>query len=319
MPEATTVATPPKGAVQTNGKPADTATEIKPAENGAAKPAEATRTIKVNGKEVQVTESQLITLAQKGYFADQSLKSTRELTAKTQRLIEALKSPEGILEVIKDPTLGISTDDLLERILASDMSDERKERLSKFVYENVVLASKKTPEELEKDKKLGDYERLKKQEEARKKAEADQQQKQQLDQVYKAVRAEVVKAVKDDKSFPQVEGSMRAVMQKLKVMNANNVPINETSIKKAVDLVKKDILLHQQAIFDAITDDEALVATFGEERALRFSRALVARLKAKAKSEAEKPKPEQENRLKVTDAIDKKLGRERHGYQVLDV
>lgn len=282
--------------------------------------AEATQEFIVNGKPVKLTAAQVKVAVQKGLFADQKLKSMDVMQEKATSLINSLKTPEGLLKILKDPSLGNSPKEVFKKLMASDViDDELKEEMSRWVYDNVVVQGKKSPEQIENEKKLSDYERLKKQDEDRKQEALSQQQKEQVQQVYQAVRAEVTKQILADKTFPQTEGSIRAVVEKLRVMNKQGVPITAENVTKALGLVKKDHVLHQQTMLDAIEDPEGLIALIGEARALKISKALIARLKAKQKVADKEAKPEFNTRERVTDRIDKKLGRESHGYHVMDV
>ncbi len=294
--------------------------EVKEAAPVAVKAEEATEIVKVNGKEVKLTKSQLIAAAQKGLFADKKLEGMKVLQGTTQKLLEDLKSPEGLLKILKDPALGASPKEVFKRLMASDVIDEElKETMSKWVYENVVQQAKKTPEQIENEKKLSDYERLKKADEDRKAQALSEKQKTEVQQVYAAVRSEVTKQILADKTFPQTEGSVRAVVEKLRVMNKQGAAITPENITKALGLVKKDHVLHQQTMMDALEDPEQLIALIGEPRALKISKALIARLKAKTATKAVEVKPEPESREKVTDRIDRKLGRTPQGYHVLDI
>ena len=283
----------------------------------AAKPAEETETYVVNGKEVKLTKAQAKAYVQKGLFADQRGKSFDVLKSKTEALIEGLKNDP--LSVLLDPALGITKEALLDRILASDASDEMKEKASKWVYENVVVQAKKPPEQIENEKKLAELDRLQKAEAARKDKELSEQNQKKVNEIYQAVRAEVTKQIVADKTFPQTEGSVKAVIEKLRVMNKKGVPITVESVTKALDFVKKDYIIHQQALLDSVEDPEGLIALLGEDRALKISKALVARIQAKAKSKIVEEKPPEEKRQKVTDRIDAKLGRTQHGYHILNV
>ncbi len=238
------------------------------------------------------------------------------LQGKTKALLDALKTPEGLLSILKDPALGASPKEVFKKLMASDViDDELKEEISKWTYENVVKTAKLTPEELERNKKLSDYERLKKQEDDRKTADITAKQQEQIKQVYQAIRAEVTKQVLADKTFPQTEGTIRAVVEKLRVMNKKGAPLTPETVGKALAQVKNDNVLHQQALFDALEDPEALISMIGEARALKISRALVARLKAKGKVKLE---PKEEGAPdKVQDRLDKAAGRHPSGYQVM--
>jgi len=273
----------------------------------------------VNGKKILLTKAQAKAAVQKGLFADQTLKSVEVLKTKTAGLLEALKTPKGVLGLIKNPDLGINRDEFIRELINSDMVDDNvKEYLTKYVYENVYKPTQLTPEELEKQKKLQDYERLKKQEEMRIKQEEEAKQKQIVEQARNELLSEIAKQVKADKSFPQTEGTVRAVTEKLRVMHQKGAQITSETISKALGLVKKDLLTHQQAMFDTITDPEELVRLFGEDRALKISRALVARLQAKQKEQA-KPETKEEVREKTTEKIDKKLNKNQYGYSILDI
>lgn len=273
----------------------------------------------VNGKKILLTKAQAKAAVQKGLFADQTLKSVEVLKTKTAGLLEALKTPEGIISILKDPSLGASPKEVFRKIMQSDIvDDELKEDLAKYVYENVVKPSSLSPEQLEQQKKLNEYERLKKQEEMRIKQEEENKQRQIVDQVRNELLSEIAKQVKADKSFPQTEGTVRAVAEKLRVMHQKGAQITGETISKALGLVKKDLLMHQQAMFDTITDPEELVRLFGEDRALKISRALVARLQAKQKEQA-KPETKEEVREKTTEKIDKKLNKNQYGYSILDI
>ncbi|MDE2021225.1 MAG: hypothetical protein KGJ13_12890, partial [Patescibacteria group bacterium] len=124
-------------------------------------PVDATEVIKVNGKEVRLTKAQLVAMAQKGYFADSKLKSIDVLQKSAQALIAGLKTPEGVARILKDPSLGADFKAILKQMVSENADDEDiRDFLSQVVYEKVVKQSKKTPEQIEQEKKLSDYERL---------------------------------------------------------------------------------------------------------------------------------------------------------------
>jgi hypothetical protein len=320
MAEAPSAAPPQNTAPAALGKGAPAGAPAAPPVGApAAAKEQATETIKVDGKEVKVTPSQLRALAQKGYFADQRLKSVDVLQGKTKALIDSLKTPEGLLQVLKDPALGASPKEVFRKLMASDVvDDELKEEMSRWVYDNVVVQSKKTPAEIETEKKLAKLSQLEKDDADRKAAALNEQQKAQVAQVYAAVRTEVTKQIVADKTFPKTEGSIRAVVEKLRVMNRQGAPITAESISKALSLVKNDHMIHQQSLLDAFEDPEQLISAIGEGRALKIARALAMRLKNKAAAKTA-PKKDEEQTENLDGRNARKFGRERHGYQVMDV
>ncbi len=309
-PQAAPAATPAKGAAA-----------APPAAVPGAKPAEqATETIKVDGKEMKVTPSQLRALAQKGYFADQRLKSVDVLTNSTKNLLSKLQTPEGIMEVLRDPKLGASPKDVLRKLMTSDVVDaELKEEISRWVYDNVVVQGQKSPEQIETEKKLSKLAQLEKDEKDRNERALSEQQRAQVAQVYQAVRTEVTKQIVADKTFPKTEGSIRAVVEKLRVMNRQGAPITAESISKALGLVKHDHMIHQQTLLDAFEDPEQLIAAIGEPRALKIARALATRLKAKSAAKSAPKKADDGTDENLDARNTRKFGRERHGYAVMEV
>ena len=291
-----------------------------PAEGTVTTPAatpEATETIKVNGKEIKVTKAQLIAAAQKGYFADQRIKSADVLKGKTEALINSLKTPDGLLQILKDPALGASPKEVFKRLMSSDIiDDELKEEMSKWVYNNVVQTAKLTPEQIEERKKLSEYDRMKKAEDERTKSEQTKAQQARVEGIRKAVVSEIKKQLDASKTFPQTERAIADVVKKLQVMNKQGAGVTVENVTKAIAQVSKEYLAHQQAMFDTLEDPEKLIELFGEARALKISRALVARLQAKGKikpaAEVEKTGDE-----KIQSQIAKKLGRNEQGYTIV--
>lgn len=296
--------------------PAAAPVEAPKATDSKVVPEAATETIKVNGKEIKVTKSQLIAAAQKGYFADQKLKSMDVLSKNTTALLSDIKTPEGLLKILKDPALGANPKEILRKLISSDLVDEEiLEDIAKLTHDRWLPRQKMTPEQIENEKKLSDYARLKKAEEDRKKSAETEKNRAEVDQVYQHVRGEVSKQIVADKTFPQTEGSIRAVISTLKAMNKGGAPVTPENISKALSKVKKDHLIHQQTMFDAIKDDEGLISLLGESRALRISKALVARLKTKGAAKAaaaSEPVVGEKSRQE-------KYGIDRHGYTILDV
>lgn len=305
-------ATPAPAAIDAKAVPADP----------KAAPAEPTQEFIVNGKPVKLTAAQVKVAVQKGLFADQKLKSVDVLQSTTKKLLEDMKTPDGLLRILKDPALGANPKEVFKKLMASDVvDDDLKETMAKWVYDNVVAQAKKTPEQIENEKKLTDYEKLKAEKAEREKEQLSQQQQAEVQKVYQAVRAEVTKQILADKTFPQTEGSIRQVVEKLRVMNKKGAPITTESVGKALTLVKKDHLLHQQSMFDALEDPEGLIALIGEARALKISKALIARLKNKANSKVAPTEKAQDEDApkKITDRIDEKFGRTKSGHYVLKV
>lgn len=303
--------------------PAKAAPAVDPKAQATPTPAaEPTQEFVVNGKPVKLTAAQVKMAVQKGLFADQQLKSIDVLKKNTEALISKIKTPEGIIEILRDKSLGNSPQAVLDKLLESDMIDDgTKERLSKWVYERVVKPSKMSPEEIEREKKLSEYERMKAEADKRKQTEEQQQQQAKVQQIYQGIRAEVTKQIVADKTFPQTEGCIRQVIDKLRVMNKSKAPITSQTIAKAIENVKKDHLLFQQSILDGDKDQpdygERLISRIGEERALAISRALVARLQAKQKASVKEEK-KADGSVSLEEGLAKKYGTTKDGRTIMN-
>ena len=281
----------------------------------------ATETIKVNGKEMKVTKAQLIAMAQKGAFADQTLKSVEVLKKSSENLLGQLKTPEGIVALLQNKSLGANPKEVIRKLIASDLIDEELAGdLERWVYDKRVRPSKMTPEEVEREAKLAKLEKLEKAEQERQDKDLTTKQNAQLQQIYQAVRAEVTKQIVADKTFPQTEGCIRQVIDKLRVMNKNKAPLTPQIVTKAIEIVKKDHLLFQQTILDGDKDQpdygERLISRIGEERAIAISRALVARLQQKQKAAAKEEK--QAEKGEGLKGLDRKNGKTPSGHTIMN-
>src|ERR1035437_9080025 len=134
---------------------------------------EATETIKANGVEHKVTKAQLIALAHKGAFADGKLKSVEALQKGTAGLVADRKTPEGWVKLLKNPALGANPQAVIAKLLDSDILDEATaEKFEKWVYDKRVRPSKMTPEQIQQEKDLSEYAKLKAEKESREKTDA---------------------------------------------------------------------------------------------------------------------------------------------------
>ena len=315
MADEATTQTTTETTTATDPKAAAVGTAV--ATGAATKGEEATEVIKFQGKEYKVTPTQFRALAQKGYLADQRLKSADVLTKKTEALISALKTPDGFLQILQDKSLGVNPKEVFKKLLSAGfVDDEVRDMMGEYLYNNDPRINKSlTPEQLEQKRKLEEYEQMKAEQEKRKQEDMTKAQQAQVQQVYQAVRAEVTKQVLADKTFPQTEPTIRAVVERLRVMNKQGAPVTVENVTKALKFVKDNFLVHQKEILDSITDDEALIAAIGEQRALRMSRALVKRVQAKGKATT---KPEGEKgEGKIQEQIARKLGKTEQGYTVV--
>jgi hypothetical protein len=245
----------------------------------------------------------------------------------TQNLVEALKTPEGTIAFAKQ--MGIAPETLIERLLGSDISENAKEIVGRVAHKLFVEEPKLTPQQIEDRKKLTDYERLKRQEDERKKQEITQKQQAEMQGMYKAIKGEVSKSVLEDKTLAHTEENLRRLIDKIRVVNRNfkakqgrDLSMDEvkTVIPKAIGWVHKDNQLHRNAMIEAVKgDSEKLISLVGEDMAMAISRALISRVQARQKEAGKKPAENPQRRESVTEKIDRELGRTPQGFKVMNI
>ena len=255
----------------------------------AAPVVEPTEEYKVGGKIVKLTKAQAKAYVEKAAYANDQLQSVKALRESTTNLINELKTPEGIVNILNNPKLGNSPSAVLKKLLASGaVDDDTKSFLQQWVWENGIKQTKMTPEQIKYENDLKLLESYK-EKEGKAKALADEQAKQQgLQRAYGEIRSLVTGAITADKTFPMTEGAYRSVVEKLRVMNKQNVPVNAATVAKALEQVKLDHKNHQIALLDAIIDDEELIKFIGPERASRIAKTYAKRFKAKQAAAAPK-------------------------------
>lgn len=253
---------------------------------------EPTEEYKVGGKIVKLTKAQAKAYVEKSAFANQQMESVKALKDASAGLLNDLKTPEGIVNLLNNPKLGNSPSAVLKKLLTSSaVDDDTKTFLQQWVWENGIKQTKMTPEQIKQEndlKRLQSYE----EKEAKSKTLADEQAKQQgLQRAYGEIRSLVTGAINADKTFPMTEGAYRQVVEKLRVMNKQNVPVNAVTVAKALEQVKLDHKNHQIALFDSIQDDEELIKFLGPERASRIAKTYAKRITKKNQEAAKLANP----------------------------
>lgn len=270
----------------------------------------------VDGKKVSLTDKQVTAIVQKGLYADKKLESVSILQKRTESLLNTLKTPEGLINVLKDPSLGNSPKEVFKRLMNSDIvDDELKETMARWVYDKVVVPASMDPAEREKQERENRLATLEKEKKEREELELSQRQQIQLNAIYEEVKNQISKQLLADKTFPQIPAAIQWVINKVRILNREGVPVTQESIKKAIGLAKSDFIKAQSSILDSIQDPEELISALGEERALKISKALVARLTAKNKitpEGADRPLP-------ISEKLEKTFNRTPQGYKILDI
>lgn len=99
------------------------------------------RKYKVNGKEVELTDEESSAWIQKALHADQQIKEATQLKKQTAAMIEKLKTPQGLREILSDPSISLDRKQLAIEWVKEYMEEEAmdpKDRELKTVKEELA-------------------------------------------------------------------------------------------------------------------------------------------------------------------------------------
>lgn len=217
----------------------------------------------VDGKEVWITPEQRTAWVQKGISFEPKVTQLAHLQNETQQFLKTLS--QDPLKILTDKRIGMTPEAVMEKIFASgQISDQMKERVGKWYYENVVEPMKLSPEELEareNKKKLSTYEQ---QEKSRQENMIKQENQQRVNQAMSQISANISEAMKES-GLPNNDTEIGAEMARMvaDVMRISHFQRQAITPKQAIEFVKKRIKTVQSAYYDSL-EGEALAKELGD-------------------------------------------------------
>jgi hypothetical protein len=253
----------------------------------------------VDGKERYLTPEEAKAYVQKGLAFEPKISELGRLQHETAQFLEVLSNDPG--KVIYNERFGKPAD-VLKKILGStQVSDEIKETLGRWYYENVIVPGNMSPEQREaaewKRKALAHDELLAKNEADKLQAENDAR----VNQALQTIKAQINEAMTeagvplDSKIAPQLAKRVAQVMQ-LGYVNGKVV-----TPKEAMKRVRQELGEYQKAYYDAL-DEDKLVEQLGKENAEKVRKYYLKAVKDSEKKEKKdfKSSPKRDERKTMT-------------------
>jgi len=238
----------------------------------------------VDGKDVYLTPEQAQAYVQKGLAFEPKISQLGRLQQETAAFLETLANDPA--KVIYNEKFGKPAD-VLKKILASTkVSDEIKEALGQWYYNNVVVTEQMTPEQREAaewKRKSEEYDSYRAQQEQER---IENENNRKVNEALQTIKAQISEAMTeagvplDSKIAPQLAKRVAQIMQ-LGYVNGKVV-----TPKEAMAKVKAELAEYQKAYYDVL-DEDKLVEQLGKENAEKVRKYYLKAVKA---SEVEKPK-----------------------------
>jgi hypothetical protein len=226
----------------------------------------------VEGKEVWLTPQERTMWIQKGMAFEPRMDQLARLQQEAVQLQRALLNDPGkvIANLAHQAKVPVQT--LVERVLAGNSSEEVKESVGKWFYENAVEPLKLTPDQ------------LKAREDAKWRQEREQQDKLSQENAVRAenqakfqkalneIKANISEAMKEsglpDNNSPLGVKMARMVADEMRIAHFKREALTP---KQAIERVKREIKEVQAAYYNHL-DEEALVKEIGESNAEKIQK-----------------------------------------------
>jgi hypothetical protein len=218
----------------------------------------------VDGKDVYLTAEQAKAYVQKGLAFEPKISQLGRLQQETAAFLDTLASDPG--KVIYNEKFGKPQDVLGKILNSTKISDEIKETIGQWYYNNVIVPGNMSPEQREaaewKRKAFAHDEMLKQQTQN----QIDQENNAKIQTALNTIKAQVNEAMTesgiplDSKIAPQLAKRVAQMMQLGFVANKPITP------KEAMAKVKQELHEYQKAYYDVL-DEDKLVEQLGKENA----------------------------------------------------
>ena len=218
----------------------------------------------VDGQERWLSPEQAKAYVQKGLAFEPRMDQLGRLQHETAAFLETLASDPA--KVIYNDRFGKPHEVLAKLLGSTKVSEELKETLGQWYYQNVIVPSKMSPEAREamewKQRAQENAAILEQQQQERLSAENNAR----VNQALQVLRAQISEAMKeagvplDSRIAPQLATRVAQVMQAGFYQNRVVTP------KEAMALVKREIGEYQKSYYDVL-DEDKLVEQLGKENA----------------------------------------------------
>lgn len=158
--------------------------------------------LKVDGQSRKLkfdTEDQLKAVLQKALYADQVIKNGAQATKGAEALMQKLKTPQGLREVLQDPDINMDVKKFALGVVQEMMEDE-----------------KLTPEQREFRETTKERDTLRAEKTAREEQEKQRIEQEKNQKQAQGIRTEIIDSMKKYPDIPQTQATMDAVIQNMR-------------------------------------------------------------------------------------------------------
>jgi hypothetical protein len=214
-------------------------------------------------------KDQLKAVIQKALYADQVIKDATQAKKGAADLMQKLKTPQGIREVLADPEIGIDIKKFALDEVRAMMEDE-----------------KLTPEQREAREYKTKYEKLAEQEEARQNAEKERIANEKTQKMAQQIRGEIIEAMKKFPDIPQNQATMDGIIQN---MRAAYKKFNmRMTAEQAMTVYANQYWQSIGGVIDKMTPEQIL-SRFGQKTLDKIQQLKLKELRDKTNPNAQKP------------------------------
>ncbi len=218
----------------------------------------------VDGKERYLSPEEAKAYVQKGLAFEPKMDQLGRLQSETKAFLDVLSNDPA--KIIYNEKFGKPADVLKKILNSTQVSDEIKDTLGQWYYNNVIVPGQMSPEQREaaewKRKAEAHDQMIRDQEQGR----VEQENQRKVNEALQVIKAQISEAMKeagvpiDSKIAPQLAKRVAQVMQ-LGYVNGKMV-----TPKEAMAKVKNEIIETQKAYYD-ILDEDKLVEQLGKDNA----------------------------------------------------
>ena len=242
----------------------------------------------VDGKEVYLSPEQAKAYVQKGLAFEPKISQLGRLQQETAAFLDTLSKDPG--RVIYNEKFGKPHEVLGKILNSTKISDEIKDTLGQWYYNNVVVPGNMTPEQREQaewKRKASAHDEMLKQQEIER---TTQENNARVQQALNTIKAQINEAMKEagipieSKIAPQLA---RRVAQIMQLGFSVNKPVTP---KEAMAKVKQELHEYQKAYYDVL-DEDKLVEQIGKENAEKVRKYYLKQVKASEKEVKKDSRP----------------------------
>ncbi len=234
----------------------------------------------VDGKEVYLSPEQARSYVQKGLAFEPKVSQLGRLQQETAAFLKALQDDPG--KVIYNEKFGAPKDVLSKILNSTKVSDEIKETIGQWYYNNVVVQEQMSPQERE----LAEYKRKAQDYEERERVTASEKLAQEnevrVTRALNEIKAKISEAMTeagvpmDSKIAPQLAKRVAQIMQLGFVKGKTVTP------KEAMAKAKAELIEYQRSYFDVL-DEDKLVEQIGKDNAEKVRKYFLKQVKEEQK------------------------------------